>query len=310
MALILTGCGSPYEIAYEKDSSVSSFNMLTSTQNNTFPAFASNLCVSSGDILSEDFTIEDQSAAGLFDVNQKEVLFSKNMSETLYPASLTKVMTALVALKYGNVDDILTATSNVTISEAGAQVINLKAGDTMTLNQALHILLIYSANDVANLIAEHVGGGSIDTFIQMMNDEAVALGATKTHFVNAHGLTDVNHYTTAYDIYLMFNEAIKYELFNEIIHMTNYETTYYDKAGEPKSFSCKTMNQFLLGNYTAPENITVIGGKTGTTDAAGHCLVLLARDTAGNPYIGIILRASTRDTINKEMISMLSEINK
>ena len=230
-------------------------------------------------------------------------------NEMLYPASLTKVMTALVAIKNGNLEETLVATENVKISERGATLIGLKSGDTMTLNQALHILLINSSNDVANLIAENIGG-DIETFVGMMNEEAVRLGATNTNFTNPHGLSDSNHYTTVYDMYLIFNEAIKYDKFNEIIHTESYETVYYDSRGREKSVDITTTNMFLRGNYTAPNNMTIVGGKTGTTDMSGHCLMILAKDTSGNPYIGVILRASSRDLINTEMVQMLSEINK
>lgn len=308
-ALMFSGCGNnQYDFQYSKNHHTSSFNIISSTVPQTSETFASDICVVSENVLSENISMEENSAAGLFDVKNSEVIYAKDANEMLYPASLTKVMTALVAIKNGNMDDILVASDNVRVNESGATAIGLKAGDTMTLNQALHILLINSANDVANLIAENIGG-DIETFVQMMNEEAVRLGATNTNFKNPHGLSDSNHYTTVYDMYLIFNEAIKYDIFNEIIHMQTYETVYYDSRGQEKDVSIMTTNQFLRGNYTAPDNMTVVGGKTGTTDMSGHCLVILAKDTAGNPYIGIILRASSRDLINQEMIQMLAEIN-
>lgn len=307
---MLSGCGkSDYAFEYSKNHHTSSFNIISSTTPQTFDTFASDICVVSTDILSDSFAVEDESAAGLFDVKNNEVLYAKDVNEMLYPASLTKVMTALVAIKNGNMDDILVASDNVRVNESGATVIGLKSGDTMTLNQALHILLINSSNDVANLIAENIGG-DIETFVQMMNEEALRIGATNTNFTNPHGLSDSNHYTTVYDMYLIFNEAIKYDVFNEIIHMQSYETVYYDSRGKEKEVDITTTNQFLRGNYTAPNNMTVVGGKTGTTDMSGHCLIILAKDTSGNPYIGVILRASARDLINQEMVQMLSEINK
>ncbi len=306
---MFSGCGNnQYDFQYSKNHHTSSFNIISSTVPQTSETFASDICVVSENVLSENISMEENSAAGLFDVKNSEVIYAKDANEMLYPASLTKVMTALVAIKNGNMDDILVASDNVRVNESGATAIGLKAGDTMTLNQALHILLINSANDVANLIAENIGG-DIETFVQMMNEEAVRLGATNTNFKNPHGLSDSNHYTTVYDMYLIFNEAIKYDIFNEIIHMQTYETVYYDSRGQEKDVSIMTTNQFLRGNYTAPDNMTVVGGKTGTTDMSGHCLVILAKDTAGNPYIGIILRASSRDLINQEMIQMLAEIN-
>ena len=123
----------------------------------------------------------------------------------------------------------------------------------MTLDQALHILLMYSANDAAMLIAENIGG-SVDHFVEMMNEEAQRLGATNTSFTNPHGLSDDNHYTSAYDLYLIFNEAIKYDSFNEIIHMTSYQTAYYDKDGKAKELTVNNTNRFLRGDFQAPEN--------------------------------------------------------
>lgn len=306
-----TACGNlEYDMPYNPDAEVSVFNVLSGQSSSTVEAFAADLCIVTGDYLNEEAVDMSQAtAAVLFDVNEKEVLYSKNAHERLHPASLTKVMTALVALKNSSPDMVLKATNSVNITESGAQLCGLKSGDTMTMDQALRILLMYSANDVAMLIAENVGG-TTERFIEMMNEEAARLGATNTNFMNPHGLTQDGHYTTAYDLYLMFNEAIKYETFNEIIHMTSYQTTYYDQDGEAKNLSFDTTNLFLRGDYQSPENITVIGGKTGTTNAAGHCLLLLSRDANGAPYISIILRSEARDVLYKEMADLLDEINK
>ena len=230
---LLTGCGNiSYTFPYNVNSNVSSFNVLAGTGTGKADAFASDLCVVTEDRMGDgSVDMTQASAAVLFDVNNREVLYSKNAHERLYPASLTKVMTALVALKNASLDTVLTATDSVKINESGAQLCGLKSGDTMTLDQALHILLMYSTNDAAMLIAENVGG-SVDHFVEMMNEEAMRLGATNTSFANPHGLSDDNHFTTAYDLYLIFNEAIKYDSFNEIIHMTSYQTTFYDKDGK------------------------------------------------------------------------------
>lgn len=311
VVMSLTGCGSlSYDMAYSVDADSSGFNVMNNQNTDRAKSFAADLCVVAEDILhDESVDMSQATAAVLFDVNGKEVLYAKNAHERLYPASLTKVMTALVAIKNASLDKVLTATNSVNITESGAQLCGLKPGDSMTLDQALRILLMYSANDVAMLIAENIGG-SCDNFIQMMNDEARRLGATNTNFVNPHGLSDDNHYTTAYDLYLIFNEAIRYETFNEIIHMTSYETNYYDKDGKVKGVSVNTTNRFLRGDVNAPENVTVIGGKTGTTNAAGHCLILLSRDTNGLPYISVILRSESTDVLYSEMTDLLDEINK
>lgn len=307
--LLLTGCGqAAYDMPYTADSEISSFRIVSlEEERGTAVSFASDLCVVDTDLTADDISIT-ASAAGLFDLNKKNTLYAKNVHEKLYPASLTKVMTALVSLKYGSSDMMLTATTNVKALESGASVCGINPGDQMTLDQALHLLLINSANDAAVMIAEGIAG-SVQAFADRMNEEALALGATNTHFVNPHGLPDDNHYTTAYDMYLIMNEAINYSLFNEIIHMDSYTTVYTDAKGASKEITVNSTNYFIQGTVQAPGGITVLGGKTGTTNAAGHCLILLSRDSSGNPYISVILRADSRDDLYAQMTDLLSKIN-
>lgn len=308
---VFSGCGSlPYDMAYSVDAAVSGFNVVRRQETRTASPFASELCVVTEDVSAGiEGEIPGTGAEMLLDLRTCQVLYAKNVHERVHPASITKVMTALVALENGNLESTLTATSAVNITESGAVLCGLKSGDTMTLDQALRILLIYSANDAAMLIAENIGG-SVEHFLEMMNQKAHELGATNTNFANPHGLTDINHYTTAYDLYLIFREAIKNETFNEIIHMTSYQTTFYDKNGKAKEFKKQTTNLFLKGDRKAPENVTVIGGKTGTTNAAGHCLILLSRDESGSPYISVVMRAGSSDELYDRMTDLLKEIHK
>ena len=307
--MIFCGCSSPnITVPYKIDSDISAFSIVPYSDDIKMDSFASNLCVGNANITKNtSVNMTDTTSAALFDVTNANIIYGKNMHERLAPASLTKVLTAVVALKYGNLDDVITVTKDVKITESGATLCGLKEGDTLTLNQALHALLIQSANDAANAIAIHLGG-SIEGFSVLMNETAVALGATNSHFVNPHGLSDNDHYTTAYDLYLIFNEAIEYELFREIIHMENYSTIYQDSHGNEKEMEFKTTNLFLRGNYNAPNKVTVIGGKTGTTNAAGNCLIILSKDTAGNPYISVILRSKERQLMYEQMIDLLEEI--
>ena len=305
------GCGNTsYELPYDANSAVSGFNVVAEGKPDVADAFAVNLCISEHDVTDTAFAdTENTGSAILFDVNNAEVLYSENAHEKLSPASLTKVLTALVALKHSTPDTMLTATEAVYVNESGAQLCGLKAGDTMTLNQALHIALLNSANDAALLIAENVGG-SVEEFVAMMNEEARLLGATNSNFVNPHGLTETEQYTTAYDLYLIFNEAIKQEKFVEIIQMSSYETTYYNGAGEPQQISVRNTNKYVNGDVSVPDNVTVIGGKTGTTNAAGHCLMVLSKDTNGAPYVSVILKAASRDRLYAQMTDLLDEIGK
>lgn len=305
----ITGCGAKeYTFAYDRNRNNTSFSVASHAQGKTMDAFASGLCVAAGDVSAgTDVDMSQATAAGLFDVSNGKVIYAKNVHEKLNPASLTKLLTALCALKYGNPDDVLTATENVYISESGAVKIGLAAGDTMTMDQALHVLLLKSANDVAVMIAEHISG-SVEGFAELMNETANSLGATNSHFVNPHGLTDPNHYTTAYDLYLICNEAVKYDKIVEIIHTSTYTSIYHDQNGGEKSIDIANSNAYIKGEIPSPDNVTVVGGKTGTTNAAGSCLILYARNNSGNPYICIILQSSDRTTMYTEMTGLLSEI--
>lgn len=308
LGLLLCGCGREnFDMAYDRDNPVSSFQFDSFSNMDFADGYAAGLCVVDADITPAVVNTSEAEAALLCDVSRQETLYAKGVYTQLNPASLTKVMTALVALKYGNLDDEMTATANVEITESGASLVGIKAGDKMTLSQALYCLLMPSGNDAAMMIAEHIGG-SEEGFADMMNAEAARIGASGCHFVNPHGLTAENHYITAYDMYLIFQEAMKYDTFNEIINAPSYSTIYYDAQGNPKEISFETTNLYLKGEHEAPSQVTVIGGKTGTTNAAGNCLVLLSRDSYGNPYISVILKCSERGILYEEMSDMLNLI--
>ena len=305
---MLSGCSAEVMIPYASMTDSSSFRLLNDNAGKA-EAFAQDLCVGESDVALEGYAIEQVSAAGLFDLNNSEIVYATNMHEKLYPASLTKLLTALVAIKYGSLNQVLTATSAVNITEPGATICGIKAGDTMTLEQALHLLLIKSGNDVANLIAENIAG-SVDEFIVLMNEEAMKLGATNSHFVNAHGLHHTDHYTTIYDMYLIFKEVVKYEAITQIIGLSSYSTTYKDKYGSNKNISVSTTNAYFNQLYAVPENVTILGGKTGTTNEAGSCLALYVKDISGNPYISIILHGNTRDDLYTQMKQLLEQIHR
>lgn len=308
--LFLTGCGSgSYAMPYDAYSANSSFTVLSADQAGRAETFAADLCIANENYNESAVDMSEAEAAGLFSIGDKQTLYSKNVHERLYPASLTKVMTALVALKNGNREDVLTASANVKITEPGATLSGLKEGDRMTLDQALRILLLQSANDVAVMIAEQYGG-TVEHFCEMMNEEARSLGATNCNFVNPHGLTDEEHYITAYDMYLIFNEACKYELFKEVIGMSSYSTVYYDAGGGEISYEKPSTNWYFNGEAVAPTGITVLGGKTGTTSAARNCLVLLSSDTSGKSYISVILKSEERGIMYSEMTDLLTVIQK
>lgn len=306
----LTGCGAEkYEMPYSSNYQVSSFRLVPTADANAQVAetFAADLCVVDKNITHSEVALSDVAAAALFDLNGRNTLYAQNANEQLPPASLTKIMTALVALKHGSPEQLLKASDNVLITEPGAQLCGIKPGDTMTLEQALYVLLLYSANDIAVMIAEGVSG-SVAGFVELMNEEAQDLGATNCHFTNPNGLTEDGHYMSAYDLYLIFSEALQYDLFNEIIQTAAYNVTYHGSDGSERTMEVNNTNQYLAGNYTIPENITVIGGKTGTTKAAGHCLILLSRDSGGKPYISVILNADSTESLYAKMTELLGAV--
>lgn len=303
----LCGCGSfGYDIPYDVNSSVSAYSFQTNDSSKVLDSFAKDICVVSSDINAGSADLTLASSGCLFNRTTGETQYSKSANLQLHPASTTKVMTALIALKYGHLDDILTASSNVEIKESGAQLAGFKEGDKATLEQVLNALLIYSANDAGVMVAEYISG-SVEAFAKLMNEEALKLGATNTNFVNPHGLTDDAHQTTSYDLYLIFNEALKYDKFKEIIRTQTYQSTYSSKDGGSKKLDFENTNRFINGKYNSPANVTVFGGKTGTTKAAGACLITYSKfNNSGNEYISVIMNSESPDSMYDNTYSLLS----
>lgn len=272
------------------------------------PSMASELGVTAQDVPLEGVDLAS-GAAGLFSEADQQVLYAKNVHQKMYPASITKIMTALVALKHGNLDQVITVGEECKDIEVGSSVCEIKVGDRLSLRQLLYGLIIHSGNDAAMSIAVSVGG-SVENFVSMMNEEAKEIGATNTHFVNPHGLQDEDHYTTVYDIYLMFHEALKYEEFQEIIGMASYYASYPNASGEETGIMWESTNGYFINEATPPEKVTVVGGKTGTTSDAGNCLCLYSKDAYGEPFISIILKSETKEVLYQEMNQLLSKINK
>ena len=283
-------------------------NTLVSKEAQRAEGFAQNLCVVTKDVPLDSVSLDDNQSGVLLNLSDKKVLYAKGAYNKVYPASITKIMTAMLALKYGNMDDTVTISQENVTLESGSQVAGFMEGDQVTMDQLLHCLLVYSANDAASAIAEHVGG-STDKFVEMMNSFAAELGCTGTHFTNPHGLQDENHYTTPYDIYLMLKEALNYPEFTQITQSGSYTVEYTHADGSSASTTLLATDHYLTGEATPPKNVTILGGKTGTTDNAGNCLALLSQNAYGKPYISIVMGASTKDELYEQMSSLLQNIN-
>ncbi|GLB25839.1 hypothetical protein LXJ15735_20800 [Lacrimispora xylanolytica] len=306
VAILLTGCSGLRKLDNPYVFSERTALYAAGSKADKSDTFAQNLCVIPEDVASQDSKVTAEAAA-VFDLTKGSVIFAKNPFERMYPASITKTMTALVALKYGNLSDEITVTNAAVITEPGSSLSGIKPGDKLTLEQLLYGLMLPSGNDAGAAIAEHIAGDA-DAFAKMMNEEAVRVGATGTHFMNPHGLNNENHYTTAYDLYLIFNEALKYPEFRKIIGTDRYTTTYQDKDGNPVNVTWKDTNRYLTGEKKMPQGLTVLGGKTGTTQAAGSCLIMGSLDDSKNEYISVVLKASNHATLYDNMTNILNKI--
>ena len=319
LILLVFGCGGGYLVYklqggsfsspfQEFDASREFENTLVSKEAQKAPAFAENLCVVEGDVPLETVSLQEEQKGLLLNLDSKETMYAKGAYERVYPASITKIMTAILAFQYGNMEDVVTISQeNVTLEE-GSQVCGFWAGDQVTMDELVHCLLVYSGNDAASAIATHVGG-STENFVNMMNSYAASLGCTGTHFTNPHGLQDENHYTTPYDIYLMLKEALKYPEFTEITQLPSYTVTYKHQDGSEAPTTLEATDHYLTGEATAPKDVTILGGKTGTTNLAGNCLALLSQNAYGKPFISIVMGASTKEMLYQQMSSLLQNIN-
>ena len=233
----------------------------------------------------------------LMESSTGKILYSKNANAKMYPASTTKVMTAILTLEKCNLNDIVTvshdAVFNVPSTYSHA---SLREGEQLTVEQLLYVLLIPSANDAAFALAEHIGG-SVENFATMMNEKAVELGCKNTHFVNPNGIHDENHYSTAYDLALMGQYAMKNTIFRKIVSTTTYTlpiTNKYDK--EDRIFA--TTNELLKSPSSSTYYKYATGAKTGYTDAAKNCIIATASKDSTDLIVVILHDEKTDEGLN------------
>lgn len=232
----------------------------------------------------------ESDAAICMDGNTGAVLYGKNIEKQEYPASITKIMTVLLALENGNLDDTVTFSENAVYSiEYGSAHLGLTEGEELTLEQCLYGIMLASANEISNAVAEHIGG-SVEKFADMMNQKAEELGCVNTHFVNPNGLHDDNHYTCAYDMALITQAAMKYDKFREIIHTQEYSYPETNLVKEKRYFA--NHHGMLMDESRAYDGF--IGGKTGYTDEAWNTLVSTA-ERDGMLLISVVLHANGQD---------------
>lgn len=235
----------------------------------------------------------------LMDAENGQILYGKNEDKKLYPASTTKIMTALVALEKSSLKDM------VTVSERAAKVggtrIGLQPGEKVIMENLLYMLMLSSANDAGVAIAEHVGV-SVAGFAKMMNDQAKKAGAQGTNFVNPHGMPDENHYTTARDMALISREAMQNDTFRRIVSTVNYrverkknmtpevlqKVNELEKIYGPVQEDFFNHNKLLWHSYYGYKGAN--GLKTGYTVDAGQCIAASAK-RGGRELIAVVLNS-------------------
>lgn len=231
------------------------------------------------------------------EVSTGKVLFEKNAHEKKFPASTTKVMTALLVLENCELTDKATASYNaISIIPNGYSTAHIQVGETLTIEDLLYALMLPSANEAANILAEHVAG-SISSFATMMNTRAEELGCENTHFVNPNGIHNDDHYSTAYDLYLIANEAMKNPEFRKIVSTPTYTLPSTDKYADNDRV-CKSTNQLIhVNNSNRSDNYYYkycIGIKTGFTTQAQNCLISQASKD-GLEILNVVLGAGTTE---------------
>lgn len=223
----------------------------------------------------------------LMDINSGAILYEKNSEEAYYPASITKVLTALIIIENCDLDDTVTFSNTaVNTLEPGATIVGARAGDQMSVRDCLYALLLQSANEVANALAEHCSG-SIEAFAELMNRKAESLGAVNSHFANPSGLNDENHYTCAYDMALIAQAAFANPTFVEIDSTTYYDVQPGQLKQYPDGWRYYAHHRMLKKNDSLYYD-GVIGGKTGYTSLAGNTLITCA-ERDGLKLVAVVL---------------------
>lgn len=311
-AILITGCGSgkTSPLNYRPQMQGTAVGSDDSSQSYEQEYLSKDICVipKNGQSKEDSDSVMTAGASMIVNDTTQTMLFSKKIYKKMYPASITKIVTTLVTLKYGNLEDTVTFSHNAAnVTEPGAKLCGFQEGDQIVLKDLLYSFLVFSGNDAGVAIAEHIGG-SVEDFADMMNREVQDLGASGSHFVNPHGLHDDNHYTTVYDLYLVFHELLQYDTFMDAIHKASYVANYTDKDGKKQKKTFPSTDRYLIGTASPPKGITVVGGKTGTTQKAGSCLILYSKDIKGDGYISVVLHAAGGESLYLQMNKLLEYI--
>lgn len=234
-------------------------------------------------------------SAILMNVDTGAVLYAKNIHKKSFPASTTKILTCLVAMEQGNLDDTVTFSNEAVFSVPGdGSNMGMDVGEAITMEQCLYGILVGSANEAANAVGEHIAG-SIDGFVDLMNERAAELGCTDSHFMNTNGLHDDNHYTTAYDLALISSAFFRNDMLCKIGNTASYEFTA--TPTQPDDFILRNKHKMITGEVAYDG---VLGGKTGYTDNSRQTLVTCA-ERNGMRLVCVVFREETPNQFTDTM---------
>lgn len=244
----------------------------------------------------------------LIDDTDNYVYAAKNAHERMYPASMTKFMTAMVVcdkINSGEItpEDVVTVERNYDLTHEGVAPCDLTAGCEITVKDLMYGLLIESNNYYSLILAEYISG-NVEDFCELMNEKSYSIGATNTHFSNPHGLDAPDHYSTAYDIYLITKEAYTYEYIRTIDAFETYSYSYINSEGYAVDVDIEATNLFMNDHVALPANFNMEVWKTGTTDGAGNCLALyLTKDE--KTYIVIASSGESKEVLYDAMVKLI-----
>ena len=291
-ALFLSGCGFG-STSMEKEYDAYSYqNSFVNKEHSVYADyFAEDLCVTNTINFGLEGTYADVAkGGGVFNISTNEVLYSQNIFDKLYPASTTKILTAYIIIRDCDMGSVVTVSESAVKQADDSSTCGLKAGDNITVEGLLYGLMLHSGNDAAEALAEF-HSGTVENFAIEMTKTAHELGATKSQFKNPSGLPDKEHYTTVYDMYLIFNEAIHQDKFIEIISAASKNVVYTAANGATVEKTFRNSSRYRTGAVDTPTGFEIIGGKTGTTYDAGYCLVLYSKNPSGQDIISIVFKA-------------------
>lgn len=246
-----------------------------------------------------------------------KVLFEKNMNERRYPASTTKILTAILAIEKCDLNELATASDQaVNTIKSGYTIANIQVGETFTIEQLLNVLMLQSANEAANVIAEHISG-SVSEFAKLMNEKAKEIGCTNTNFVNANGAHDENHYSTAYDMALIAKYCMKNEIFRTFANKMECSLPMTDlwqqKINELKEKGKDEQPERVFKNTNKlliPDNMYYYpyctGMKTGFTTPAKNCLISSANKDGFETIVVVLHAEATEEGLSARYLDTIN----